>query len=142
MTSKNRWSLAAGLTLIVVVLAWFGYSQLDNTFPAQLTIEPSVFDFGTVSDKTEATFIMSNEGGSLLEILGVSTSCGCTTAWFDQDVLMPGTTGVLHVSFDPSVHEGIEGEVIRQIYVRSNDPEQPELTIELRATVVANQESP
>ncbi len=141
MNIKSKWALAIGFVFVLVGLTWFGYSQLDNNDPARLIIEPSEFNFGKVNVKTETSFVMRNQGGSPLEILGISTSCGCTTAWADQETIMPGGRTTLYVSFDPTVHEDLEGDVLRQVYVRSNDLEQPEVKVDLRATLVSDQET-
>lgn len=135
MKTKYKWSLVVGFIAVLMGLTWYGYSQLGNNAPAHLLIEPGEFDFGTVNAKTETTFVMRNQGGKPLEVLGISTSCGCTSAWADQKTILPGGRTTLYVSFDPTVHEDIEGEVFRQVYVRSNDPEQPEVTVDIKATL-------
>jgi len=138
----TKWVFILALALVLPALAWYGYSQLGSSAPARLLVQPGSYDFGAVSVKAETTFLMRNTGDAPLEILGLSTSCGCTAAWADQQVIMPGAQTTLHVSFDPTVHEDIQGQVFRQVYVRSNDPDQPEATIDLRATIVPLSESP
>lgn len=138
MTTR-AWPLWVAL-VVLGGLAWLGYSKLGERAPARLVVEPAAFDFGPVSAKVETTFVLRNAGEEPLEILGISTSCGCTRAWVDQTALLPGARTALYVSFDPNAHEGIAGPVVRQVYVRTTDPERPEVTVELRATVVAPEE--
>jgi len=143
MTLPKNWLFMVGLVFVLTGLAGYGYYRSGRVPQAPtLLVEPVSFDFGTVEAKVETTFIMHNTGDSPLQLLGISTSCGCTSAWSDQDVVMPGTRTRLHVSFDPNAHEGIEGSIVRQVYVRSNDPVQPETTLEIRANVVVPQETP
>lgn len=142
MQLANKWSFALAVVAVLLTLAWYGYSQLGSGAPAHLIVEPGWYDFGRVSVKTETILMLRNTGDKPLEILGISTSCGCTTAWTDQQLILPGAKTPLHISFDPSVHKDLEGTVFRQVYVRSNDPNQPEAAIDFQATIIPLQESP
>jgi hypothetical protein len=78
-----------------------------------------------------------NDGDGRLVIDAVSTSCGCTTAKVDPTSLGPGERGILHITFDSGAHGSeANGPVMRQIYIASNDPDQPEAVFEFVATVV------
>ena len=78
---------------------------------------------------------MRNVGRGKLEIAGVSTSCGCTTAEVADRQLAPGEATELKVTYDPQAHNGATGEFMRIVYVRSNDPETPEATLTIRVKV-------
>lgn len=45
------------------------------------------------------------------------------------------------MTYDPRVHGGETGTFLRQVYIRSNDPETPEAVLTLRVTVVAPTET-
>jgi cytochrome c-type biogenesis protein CcmH/NrfF len=77
-----------------------------------------------------------------LEIAGVSTSCGCTTAEIESRHLSPGEMTDLTVIYDPQVHDGETGSFLRVVYIRSNDPATPEATLTIRVMVVDPENSP
>jgi len=80
---------------------------------------------------------VTNVGQGPLEITGVSTSCGCTTAQIGIRRLSPGAATDLKVTYDPQAHDGATGEFMRVVYVRSsNDPDTPEASLTIWVTVV------
>ncbi|HZD55792.1 MAG TPA: DUF1573 domain-containing protein [Anaerolineales bacterium] len=81
---------------------------------------------------------VSNEGNVNLVIDAVTTSCGCTKATLEPMTIPPGGSGVLTIEFDSGAHgEELTGSLVRQIFIASNDPQRPEIKIELAATVLA-----
>src|SRR5262249_40312767 len=62
----------------------------------------------------------------------VQTSCGCTVAESDKKRLAPGEQTVLPVTFDTR-HE--RGEARRRIDVYTNDPQTPDLALEIQGVV-------
>jgi len=106
--------------------------------PGQIELNATEFDFGTVpNDKPiSQVFQVYNTGQGTLEILGLSTSCGCTTAEIDDHRLAPGATTGMTVTYDPRAHDGATGEFMRIVYIRSDDPDAAEVTLALRVKVV------
>lgn len=104
----------------------------------RITVDPQEFDFGVVPNSAPVHRVVQvrNEGNGWLEITGLSTSCGCTTAEAAKRRLAPGETTDLKVTYDPRVHGGETGQFLRQVYIRSTDPGTPEATITFRVTVV------
>jgi hypothetical protein len=50
--------------------------------------------------------------------------------------------GVLHIEFDSGFHgPDLTGPLIRQVFINSNDPQQPELKVELFVNVEARNSS-
>ncbi len=106
--------------------------------PPKLAVTPTSWDFGEIPvEIVEHTFTLKNDGGSTLHIQNVSTSCGCTEAILSATDLPPGETSEMVVSFDPNAHPGSYGRFVRLVYLQSNDPERPEVQIEITATVKA-----
>lgn len=107
-----------------------------------IAVEPAIFDFGTVvyGEVAEQEFSIKNAGTEDLEILRLSTSCGCTKAVIAEadKIIAPGQSVSMLVSFDPAVHEDDSdlGEVIRIVYLKTNDPDNPEIEVEIRAKVI------
>jgi hypothetical protein len=127
---------AVGLVLLAVTVA-IGYAARP---PAHGRIELSAteFDFGKVpnTQPVSKVFRVRNVGQGPLQITGVSTSCGCTTAETASSRLAPGQATDLTVTYDPLAHDGALGEFLRVVYVRSDDPEMPEASLTIRVAVV------
>jgi DNA gyrase inhibitor GyrI len=96
-------------------------------------------DLGEIPQQPADTSVtVTNTGDDTLKILGVYTSCGCTEAWVSDSILPPGTATTLSIRYDPtSMTPADTGSIYRGIYVQSDDPRRPEVTIELRAVVRA-----
>lgn len=80
---------------------------------------------------------VKNTGQADLIIDAVTSSCGCTRASLEPMTIPPGGHGTLHIEFDSGAHGPDQnGELIRQIFIASNDPDQPEAIVELIANVL------
>lgn len=117
-------------------------SAAETVSGPSIKISPEFYDFGTViyGEVAEYNFLIENLGDAPLEILRLSTSCGCTKAFIDEDkkIIAPQTSAEILVTFDPAVHKDDTdlGELIRIVYIKSNDPLRPEAEIELKANVI------
>jgi hypothetical protein len=80
-----------------------------------------------------------NEGGSELQIEKITTSCDCTKAVIGQEKIAAGESAALTVSLDPT-EDNLYGDITRVIYLRSNDPENPEVSVEFHAVIQKPQE--
>lgn len=115
--------------------------KIEN-MPPTIKIIPSNFDFGVViyGDVAEHIFKIKNEGSEPLEILKLSTSCACTKASMAEEnkIISPGQSVNMLVTFDPAVHKDDSdlGELVRTVYITTNDPENPESEIKINANVV------
>ncbi len=121
---------------VVVAAAVFAYLSAGGTPRAEVV--PPEYDFGRVGyTEVVATLRLLNSGDAPLVVKGVSTSCGCTKAEVSRRQIEPGGEAELIISFDPRrMGVEIEGEVYREVYVLTNDPENPELVVPVRAVVV------
>jgi len=101
----------------------------------RIEVEPESFDFGEARQQStlHKEFRLVNLGDSALEIVRVSTSCGCTATQLAETVIEPGASEVLRVSVNT---RSDRGKIVRTVLVSSNDPERPRLKIALSATVV------
>lgn len=87
---------------------------------AQIMLSQDSINFGDMGwQDTSAMIYVTNKGDDTLRIYGVITSCGCTKATVDSDILPPGEKTLLTIEFSPSSH-GIKGDVYREVYIRSN----------------------
>ena len=136
------------LAAVGAVFVWYqsansnGFWQNLATSGSQIVVEPEFYDLGTViyGEVARHSFNVNNTGDEPLEILRLSTSCGCTQAAMkdDQAVIAPGETAEMVVSFDPAVHQDDTdlGELTRVVYIRTNDASQPETEVTIKANVV------
>lgn len=109
----------------------------------RITVEEVLFDFGDVKlgDVVIRELAVSNAGTGTLVIESVATSCGCTTASIDQPQIAAGESTILHIAFDSAAHGDVTGFYTRQVYLATNDPEQPEIRVEFTANVVREEEN-
>jgi P pilus assembly chaperone PapD len=106
---------------------------------AQIALETTRIDLGDVVNGEIVTrdVAVQNMGNRDLVVEAVSTSCGCTKATLDPMMIAPGAQGTLHIEFDSGAHgEELNGELVRQIFIATNDPAQPETMLELTANVL------
>jgi len=139
---QTRFLIVLGALLLIALLT-VGACSVSERAPGQIELSATVFDLGTVpnNEPVSRVFQVRNVGPGALDITGVSTSCGCTTAEVGSRSLRPGEAADLTVTYDPQVHEGEIGTFLRFVYVRSNDPETPEASLALRVTVVNPEEA-
>jgi hypothetical protein len=128
-----------GKIVLIFLFLIFGavlYSYLGVSQP-RIQVVPSSYDFGEIRGLVNHTFLVKNMGDGMLEISHVSTSCACTWADIHSRNIEPGGSTTLTVTYDPNFHEPPDsGNIFRVVYIKSNDPEQPEVEIEIRAEVV------
>lgn len=124
--------------LLILVLAMASGCTTAAESPGRIELSATEFDFGAIPNTgpVSQTFQVRNGGQGMLEIAGVSTSCGCTMAGIDSRSLAPGQATDLVVTYDPQAHDGATGEFMRLVYVRSSDPETPEASLTIWVTVV------
>lgn len=128
------------LILTILVLSLVVITGCANIGPS-ISVNFQKNDFGEINPangKVSKILQLTNEGKSELVIDAISTSCGCTTAVADKLNLMPGESTNLNITYDPWVHEGFTGEIVRVVYVQSNDPNNKEIEIDFAGTVLDN----
>jgi hypothetical protein len=140
---KQRYARTAVAVVALLAMGLVGaaaYAAVTSG-PGRIELSATEFDFGAVPNTGPVSheFQVRNAGRGPLEISGVSTSCGCTTAEVESQHLEQGESTTLRVTFDPQAHDGAVGEYLRMVYVRSNDPATPEASLTIRVTVVAPQ---
>lgn len=130
---------------IVLGLAIYGYframpsgKNLTGEQP-QIEITPKFFDFGEVKygKAVEYSFKVKNLGTEILEIKRVATSCACTTAKIAKEIIEPGEEAALKVVYNTGLMSGshAKGKQERIIYLKSNDPENPQAEVKIQAVV-------
>ncbi len=129
---------------IVFIMAIFGYFKATAGVSqgeeyAQIEITPDTFDFGEIDygEIGKHTYQVKNLGQADLIIKKVATSCGCTTAEVSKEIIAPGQTAELIVSYDTGAMSGPHGmgDQERIIYVKTNDPINPQAEVTFTAYV-------
>ncbi len=128
------------------------YSLSDKQRP-KIEARTTIFDLGPmkVSDDKSANFNIKNIGQKPLQLINISSSCNCT---FGQVVidgreselfgmhnvsdfageLLPGKEAAIKVTYRPSIMP-VYGSIEREVYVNTNDPENPKLVFKVKANV-------
>ena len=128
----KKWlSLFAFIVLAVGLAAWGG--------PPRIEVSEASLALGDVVNGQIVTreVTVQNVGKSVLIIEAVSTSCGCTEAAVSATRIPSGSSGVLTIRFDSGAHgPALTGQLVRQVFIATNDPQQPELVVELAANIL------
>lgn len=131
--------------LIVLGVAFLGYFKaipgVGNQSGDLPRIEaiPAFWDFGEIAagDIVSHSFTVKNSGADILEIKRVVTSCACAAAKIAKDKIESGEEAELQVTYDSGampLHGS--GREERIIYLRSNDPVNPQIEVRIYATVI------
>ncbi len=124
---------------IIIILVTTTLLGACVSYQPSIILEEDQLNLGDVINGEILTFelTVSNQGNSPLEVESVSTSCGCTTATLEPMTIQPGEKGILHIEFDSGAHgPELTGELVRQIFIVSNDPNIPEAKIEFVANIL------
>jgi len=132
------------LGLIILGLAGYGYFKSTPGVENQredlpkIEITPKVLDFGEINfgDVVSYDFKVKNLGNEILEIKRVATSCPCASAKITKEKIEPEEEVELLVSYDSgAMGEGAhaKGKQERIIYVKSNDPINPQVEVMIYA---------
>ena len=116
------------LTLIIFLVLAAG------TAAAQKLSMVKEHNFGKISDKAKVSteITLRNSGRRTLKIEAVKPGCGCTTSVLEKDVLEPGETTVLAITFDP---KGKMSMVRKSITFISNDVVNPTQVMIIKADI-------
>jgi len=99
-----------------------------------LSVEPQSLDFGTMEqhEAKQSFLTLTNTGSAELNITKVHSTCGCTVATPAKNVLMPGESTRVDVTFNS---ENYQGDQIKYITIASNDPALTKKEIMIRAHI-------
>lgn len=120
-----------GIALCLLFATGIGVSQ-----PKIAILTGNTIDMGSVysGEVVEKIAVLKNTGTDTLTISNVKAQCGCTATLLSEKVLAPNDTGKLSISFNTA---GQHGHRSKQVYVTSNDPANPKLTITFSADVMS-----
>lgn len=98
--------------------------------------DKNYYDFGQITqgESGEVVFELENQGGGLLNITSVKTSCGCVLVDYSHHGLMHNEKGYIRVKYNTN----IVGEIKRSVVVTTNDEKSPKIVLRLIGEVVEN----
>lgn len=102
--------------------------------PPQLVFEQPVHDFGMVAPSSANTceFKFCNKGQGTLKISEVTKTCGCTVFNLAKNDYAPGECGKIGVQYNADGSVGIR---VRNLHVMSNDPNNPNIELTIKASI-------
>lgn len=120
-------------------LALAGLLQAQPKAAPQAVVPGSVVDVGAIAkgDPVKHTFEIRNEGTAPLKITRVKPTCGCTVAKYDRRIA-PGATGSVEAVVET---EKIRGAIAKTVHVLTNDPDNPKISLVIKANVKARIEA-
>src|SRR3990172_6950030 len=146
MVSVNESKQAQGSSAVTL------YTTNDVQRP-KVTLSNSLADLGTmkVKDEKSAQFTLENTGTKSLSLSRISTSCDCTFGQLTINgekspefsmhsknpwvgTINPGEKAVLEATYRPFIMP-VSGPVTRDVFVSTNDPDNPRLTFTVKAIV-------
>lgn len=129
---------AAGFLLAGPALA-FGSADATvikaDSRPSQTASADALeWDFGVVKSGSTVrhAFSVTNDTGKPMKITSVATSCGCTVSKAKKEVLGPGESTTLEVSFNST---GYQGKTRQFTYVTTDHVDKPVIRYIIRAEV-------
>ena len=116
-----------------------GLNNQTENYP-QIEITPKTFDFNEIEygSIAEYTFKIRNLGNETLEIKRVATSCACTSAEVGKKILEFNEETNLNVIYNTGLMGNsphAKGEQERIIYIKTNDPVNPQVEVTINALV-------
>jgi len=130
MKTRRKTTIAAALVCLVAVLA---VAQERDIAGPKLVVPEKILDKGTVAkgEVVEANFKLVNEGSETLVVKAVRPTCGCTVADYDREI-PAGGTGWVKAKLDTG---DFAGPVSKSILVMTNDPQDPTVSVVIKADV-------
>ena len=103
---------------------------------ARIAFEKVIHDFGIIGPETAnlCEFKFKNTGNGILKIEDVTKTCNCTPYSLDKTEYAPGESGALRVNY---VTDTQLGPATKELKVLTNDIENPEVTLAVKATVTS-----
>ncbi|HTY35786.1 MAG TPA: DUF1573 domain-containing protein [Bacteroidota bacterium] len=121
----RRWIVG----IFVVMVSSVGVAQ------PKITVDRAKIDLGTIYNGTikKARVTIKNIGHDTLQVLGVTTSCGCTTVHQPKSFLKTGESDVVEIEFNST---GYRGQIEKHINILTNDPTTPTAYVTLIGDVI------
>lgn len=108
------------IVLYVLCLIFQNPTVAQNTTAcsAKIVFDKNVYDYDTLEQGAngDCLFRFTNTGNAPLLITDVNASCGCTKPRWNKKPVMPGKSGVIHVTYNTM----LTGHFRKTLVVRTN----------------------
>lgn len=101
----------------------------------KISFEKTVHDFGEIDPgtKNKGEFKFTNTGNAPLKINKIKSTCRCTASSLARKNYRPGESGTIKVTYSASTKPGQD---TKYLYVPSNDPENPNVKLAVKAKII------
>jgi len=130
MSVKSTFRFRSAFLLVgLVTLNVVGYCQ------PKIFVDKTKIDLGVIynGETKKARIMIKNVGSDSLKIVGVSTSCGCTTAKRPKDILRRGEQDAVEIEFNST---GFRGRIEKHVSIMTNDPTASSTEVTLLGDVI------
>ncbi len=106
------------------------YTQEQLANAPKLVFDEPNFNFGTITEgeKVSHSFTFHNEGKQDLIIRKISTSCGCTVVDKNTDIVKPGESSTIDITFNSA---GKSNRQNKTITIITNDPKSSQMILHI-----------
>jgi len=120
--------------IVRIICLWSAAAALALPVTAGLVFEREVAsETAAPSQETHSSsFAFKNAGQKAVTISEIQTTCGCLGASADKTTYQPGESGVVSATIKLGT---FEGEVIKSIYVLSDDAENPKRMLQMKIAI-------
>ncbi len=120
--------IALSLSMLLLAATAAGQPKIQSS-------QGTTLDFGEYyqGQKAERIVTIRNAGTDTLRITDVKAQCGCTATFMSNRTLAPSAQGDLSITFNTA---GYNGKVTKEVFISSNDPTTPKLTLQFSASVM------
>jgi hypothetical protein len=120
---------------VLLFLSLLNLTVWGQNSKAIIEFASNEYDFGNIDGSkglVDCEFTFFNKGTLPLVLSGVKASCGCTSPDWTKEPVMPGKSGMIKVSYNPS---GVSGFFNKSITVSSN-ADNGEATLRVKGNVL------
>ena len=123
------------LSKVISFFILFYSLTLGQVLGPTVSVPGIEYDFGNVQPGSTLShrFVLYNGGDGTLKLYVLRTSCRCVSAILDRYEVSPSDSANLQVTFNPSKELG---DHLEFIYIKTNDTNNPELKLQVKATVL------
>ncbi len=134
--SLLRLTLFVALAALVFVSCSLRNSSSDSAVPGMIEFRSTTIDKGEMPCGSVAKyeFKYKNVGKGPVQILAVSHMCGCTETEFSKDILKPGRSATLTVTFVSRKMPA--GPFSKQVMVITSNEKRSHITLTVAGTLV------
>ncbi len=124
---------------IISMIVFFVFISITISAQPKIQYSEKTYDFGNIHEGDVVThnYVVWNAGTEDLKLERVRASCGCTAAQPDKDVLAPGDSTIIGVSFNSHGRTGVQR---KYVYVFSNDPRNKQIRLAFTTNVLKENE--